>query len=992
MASRKSKGPPPLPDDRKVRIREFQDEAGRVIAESGGFNPGCQVKLMALGAKLGLSEAEVREAIGSLQAAPKTWLDASSSEARQEQFRQHVLDRLGDRQGGLLLPGQEKAMVADGTLPPFALPKSTAQRIVRQLARRKRLSLMSSREAKLHIARLVREVMGDSRTLSADGRTRIREEGAKYGLTPGQVASIIRNQAKENRFDTLLNLGAPALAILAALVVVGFFVYLLVPPRPPSEPTVVRELPVEASSGGEWWDTKLVVAIGKARSLLPELRSALKEIESSNADVRARAYTALFAPLVDEGEGKPGARTPASRRSTEPDEEEEDSGDEEWLVTVLEAEPPPEGADDGPHLPASEAEPFVPLVAALEEPRGPILQDESAATALGDIVAGCHALEPSDACARRLRDALLGLVPPAEGELPDDVSAYDLAFWTVGTAVAALEHPQLDAKRAESLALGLGKRLGVEVDRHLLPEEQTEHCLRALASRLYHVLIANAEADPELATEHFDELADRAERYVDPNTLDGFTTDFLVAVLSAAPDDWRQYRSLIRRAVRSEHWPSLERLVDWYEQSANGELESYLSALFLARFPVDSEVSSPAELAAAIRRIIHVASSSRADRFCELAAGVLAESPRGTGDPEALLQATVDLAQLATLGCALAQNEPGFATCDQLLDEIERKHAARVSGDLSADGDSGSASRGLSRRVTESIRDLEGSAPLTSRARIASLERLARVAGGSGELTPEQGAAVARYLLRPKRSEEYERMLDHVDQIGRWKHVRLGLADDLPVLGTFDISPLQQKRVVEVISTVLGREIAPAEDEPWTQTQSSLRHMLLRHVYDSLRTANARDDDGPEAQIHRLYTTQAKLLGVPPDEYLAATTSAEVLRRMVLHYAAGLPRQGLGREDAKYLDRLPHELAAADYLGQNPLARTVLIERIWARLVAIGAVQENPTRTARVEKLLRGLSRSDRDATHVLAQLYDGQRTLVQLWMAFVEPAPGETN
>jgi len=197
---------------------------------------------------------------------------------------------------------------------------------------------------------------------------------------------------------------------------------------------------------------------------------------------------------------------------------------------------------------------------------------------------------------------------------------------------------------------------------------------------------------------------------------------------------------------------------------------------------------------------------------------------------------------------------------------------------------------------------------------------------------------------------------------------------------------------VEVVSAVLGWQIAPAENEPWAETQRRLSRMLLRHVYDSLRGDEQDEDDQPEVQMHQLYTTQAKLLGVPPEEYLAATTPAEVLRRMALRYAGTLPRHGLTQENEKYLDRLPHELAAADYLGENPLAKAVLTERIWARLVAIGAVQKNPNQSARVRKLLRELSRSDRDATHVLSQLHDGQRALVQLWMAFVEPTPVETN
>ena len=141
--------------------------------------------------------------------------------------------------------------------------------------------------------------------------------------------------------------------------------------------------------------------------------------------------------------------------------------------------------------------------------------------------------------------------------MPDDASAYDVAFWTIETAVAALEHPQLDAKRAESLAQAMGERLSVDVERRLMPDEQAEHCLRALSSHLYKVLIAGAGADPDRACEQLDELADRTEKYLDANTLDGLATDFLLAVLPMAPDEWRKHRSLIRRAVRSENWGSV---------------------------------------------------------------------------------------------------------------------------------------------------------------------------------------------------------------------------------------------------------------------------------------------------------------------------------------------------------------------------------------------------------------------------------------------------
>jgi hypothetical protein len=281
--------------------------------------------------------------------------------------------------------------------------------------------------------------------------------------------------------------------------------------------------------------------------------------------------------------------------------------------------------------------------------------------------------------------------------------------------------------------------------------------------------------------------------------------------------------------------------------------------------------------------------------------------------------------------------------------------------------------------------------PQAAATRLASLKRLAEEADGLADLTPEQGAAVARYLLVPKAREEYDEMRYQVSRVGRWNAVRLGLADELAGtrLGT---SALQQERILEVVSEVLGREVALAENEAWRRTQESLSRTLLREVYHSLASADGPAQEGePSAEMQELYAMQARLLGVPPDDYAGAATPAAVLELMIAHYAKRLDQARLRADDKKRLDRLPHDLAVAEYLGENDLARTVLLQRIWARLLAAGAIAQNPGRTAVVEQILRKLDESDRDAQDVLLQLRDGERTLVELWMALSGVVPVET-
>ena len=54
------------------------------------------------------------------------------------------------------------------------------------------------------------------------------------------------------------------------------------------------------------------------------------------------------------------------------------------------------------------------------------------------IVGGCHALEPDEAAAVRLRKALLSLLPTTDAPLPSQPEQYDLCFWAAETAVEAL--------------------------------------------------------------------------------------------------------------------------------------------------------------------------------------------------------------------------------------------------------------------------------------------------------------------------------------------------------------------------------------------------------------------------------------------------------------------------------------------------------------------------------------------------------------------------
>ena len=270
---------------------------------------------------------------------------------------------------------------------------------------------------------------------------------------------------------------------------------------------------------------------------------------------------------------------------------------------------------------------------------------------------------------------------------------------------------------------------------------------------------------------------------------------------------------------------------------------------------------------------------------------------------------------------------------------------------------------------------------LDTRTRIYLVGALARFSGQVPDLKPPQGAAVAEYLLSAKPEGEHKQIAEYLPRLGRWRSVRLGLADQVTKTQS------SQERTVEVISGILGRSPALGGQTNW---KAALRWMLLKDVLDELpeaggnrRSQIGRNADEASSTIHEHLGTQAQLLGIPAEEYKAAATPSARLRLLIDRYAAGLARSSLRPDDQEYLAGLPYQLTAAEYLGTDDLARTVLLDRIWLRLLGAGAALQGPGRAAEADRIVADLARRDGQARSVLVQLRDGQRSILQTWLLF---------
>ena len=156
---------------------------------------------------------------------------------------------------------------------------------------------------------------------------------------------------------------------------------------------------------------------------------------------------------------------------------------------------------------------------------------------------------------------------------------------------------------------------------------------------------------------------------------------------------------------------------------------------------------------------------------------------------------------------------------------------------------------------------------------------------------------------------------------------------------------MSDELLAQLVSRALGREILPA-NAAW---RSAARSQLLRAVLDELRNepaAGAATEESPVASraaeaLHELYRERARQLRVSPDAYKSTASPAEALQLLVSQHEAQLAS---GKVDLSWL---PHELRVIEYLTDNDLQRSVALQRVWLKLLALEMRREGSDQAAR---------------------------------------------
>ncbi|MFV1968130.1 MAG: hypothetical protein ACC628_22120 [Pirellulaceae bacterium] len=904
------------------KLRSFLDSAAPVLAQHRGINAKSRVMLTALAREQGLSDAQMEKALTLLQHRPATDGNESLQAERLEAFRHLVRTALSKLPHAILTANILSKLVEQGRLL-YGVEEERLGPLIREVAESLKVSVVTQEQAERHVEQLVADLMGESVRLSPDVRERIHAEGRQWGLAEEQVEATIlgcsqsnlRRRRSERNFTNV----ALVAASLALLFLIGFISWTMIEDQlkvSDKPPAVEVESPPVPPPPD------------------PDKDDSWWQAELSIAVAMTRQeFPQLRAPLMD----------------------------------VAAVDPQRRGA-------------------AYEQLAKHLLEDainDFQRSRLMDVLSWCYALDPDDATADRIASALLGVVPAPEASLNEDADAYSRVFWATRTAIAALEQSREDGARAERMARALGRAVGSSVDYQQAPRELERQCLGALAERLYRLLISAAAIQPEAVSIIHLAIAAEAARYLDGEILDNLNADFLVALIPAAAGVWRQYEELITQTINSPHALAVVKLVDLYERTENKELQGFMSGLLLRRAGSLPSTHTVTEIADEVRRGLGVGEGDLSeDRWVLLsreASRVLARTKAASQPDELMLQDVIDLAHLATLGCALSQDELGITT----FDDLRAKGAPRLKDEvgLPSLASSTRGSGGSMGMLDQSLKMLHNRR-ISWVGRIERLAYLARAASKFADVQPRQAETLASYLLKLKTVDEHTKALEHVKAIARWKHLRLAIADGIME------AKLRPEHLQSLLAEILGREIKLGGR---TAGREEARSRLLESVLSELNSSAVRSA-GPcrsydvlRSQLRERYDTQNQLLSAAPDD-ASWSSPTQVLHALVEGYAAKLGATIKEPPAQRELDRIPHELTAAGYVAANDLELTVLLERQWIRVLAQAVAGRHPGRQKEIDNIRRELVSADRNAAHIAQQLRDGQAAIVRLWLLWNKP------
>lgn len=909
-------------------VQVFLDRSVPILAAHRGITAKSRVLLNAIAEELGLSQEQVESAIVAAQFRAATTQETADSkqQERLDGFRALVHGTLLSLPRKLLTRDVEEDLTRHGE-ELHGIDRALVRDAIREVAAELDISQISEGKARQHVERLIDAKLSETPDpslpiLPMDVRLRISSEGQQWGLTSDEVAEIINEKVRvyeqKRRAEQNFTRAALYAAGIAVMIVLGLFGWMVIRGGRVPEPVVEAD---------------------------PE--------ES---------------PIVVE-------------------EIDETKLDNDWWDTDLHTDVP-----NARFVFSSERESFKQL-----ESRDPVVRQSAyakvvklltdgnrtrqEAALIMRILAHAYQLEPDNEAAAKILEATLSLIPDTEDKLLANEQTYARSF--LATPAAAVFVQQAEGERQANGVTEIGRAIDYSIDLTDDAPRLEKICHQQTAKRLMSLLVALAETNPRRAAEVHPFLvrAISLRDALDTRALSARNTDFLIAFLRPGVNSWEQFAPLIEQVIESEDAANAVRLLQIYEETGNRSLRTRMAELLLQRADVEVEDRDDVELVAtAVRKALGISDVAMADdrtrHFLRAADTAIRQKPVDIGQLDEMTLQIVELTRLNTLGFAASRGEAGAATFQSL--------AEKEASDFLPDGD---LFKGVEERLPgmepSSHRLLNRQLDMLSNPRATAVNRadsvlsLSRLTESIDDLTPQQAAALAKYMLSRKRIEEHRVVVQHAGAIARWKQVRLAVADQL------DAVELMTEDFEDLVSQMLGRKYTLPEGDSGRET---LRIELLRSVLGTLKIEKVEDGnrfasyDQLANAMRDLYRLQAALLGVSelPSEVDSPTVIMPLLIEDVTKRVAAGP---LELQQKQTLDRVATEVTAIGYLATSDLERQVLLDRSWLRLLAIQVAQERPRRKAQAASLLTQRFRQDAQSDNVMHQLRDGQRAILEMWV-----------
>lgn len=915
-------------------LRAFRERAAVILAKERGLTPQCRIKLTRVARELGLSEAQAEEGIRMLRRSGSS----ATTDPLVEKLRQRLRKDLAGRQKTVIGPEIESRVI-DSATRKYGLDAAVIREVLTEVAAELGLRHITGDQAVQLFADVVDQAVGDATWVAREAWDRLRSSGEKWGLSFEEADDLIQQKIAANRRSRAAGRFWSRFVVGSSLAGVALAAVVL---------GVMYYQNQERSTVAQSDETDSA-ATSKDEIQKPPSQPAWWDVDLAVAMSTARREISDVAEIYDD------------LRS------EEGSVRQKAYGTLVD------------------------LAAAMD---AGLVQREMVV----DLLAGCHALDPDEACAETLRRGLLGLVPDARRELTRSTALYERAYFGVETAMTLLARQGMPTARADALAAAISSAVGVRVAAGSQEaDDSLKSALAALTRTLYRHLTAQGPAQPEQAAGLQAYLTAQASVRLPPEDVDRLNAAFLVAMLTGAEQAWKSFEPLLVQLSQSRDPLVVLDLLSAYRQIKNRELQQTLGALLVRRTGAKPRGDDPRQVARAVRQALGAAGLSIAhsaeDRWEDLQAAaepVLGRRSTAAGNREAVLAETIEMASLATAALALAEGEPGFA----IFDELTRAADAVPAEVDSASGENKSkATEGfrpppvrkramsqhdrqvLARSIAQ-LADFEQQPPV---ARSNALRIVAARVPMAQDLSYEQATIVARYLLAAKEDDELESALGAIEQLRSWKQVRLAVADQLQQ------SRLKPRQLQTVLEGLMGSLDVAGEDSP-----AALRVHVLRSVLADLESPAQQHIDPAEGlqamrQLAEPYRARARVLAVPAHEYQEAASPAAVLEIVVRRFAKGEATTKTSPA-AENRPLVHHELEAVDYLADSDAQRTVLLQRLLIDGLAQRIAIQKPKAQAAAWQIKAALAASDAVEKDLLLQLRSGERATLEMGMLYAQP------